>query len=340
MTQEELATINLVLNDKEIKPIAKLQELRQQYPEIKNVRISSTNINQIINKIRLSSNFGQNCEGVLFGRESENEIIVSSFIPCSISECPTSSIISYLDTNRLDTTKVGFYFCDEGSEVLSQNKLKLFIEFQKLFPNCVILAIDINAIKVNTYPFKCFRISSKIMDKVEEEEIEENIYLNKDTIKDFYKRIFQKMKPTKNMIEPLNLTVTNDIKNIFEEFAEKYLLDNADDEKNYFHFSKDVCFNLNRKLKELNKNCENIIEEQKKYITYYKNKKANEGNKDENKKRDKSNTAYVNNNVLNEDKFDFFDYGILSHNCQELNSSIKDIINKKEIDSFSTLKLI
>ena len=50
------------------------------------------------------------------------------------------------------------------------------MEFQKIFPNCIILTIDVDALKVNNYPFKCFRISEKIMEKFEEEEIEENIY--------------------------------------------------------------------------------------------------------------------------------------------------------------------
>ena len=70
--------------------------------------------------------------------------------------------------------------------------MKTFIKFQKIFPNCVILTIYIIAVKENTYPFKCFRISNKLMDKFEEEEIEENIYLDKNIIKQFYNQMFKK----------------------------------------------------------------------------------------------------------------------------------------------------
>lgn len=334
--------------EEEIKPIAKLQELRKQYPEVKEVQISPDIVNKSINKIRNASSFGQKFEGVIFGRETEKQLIISTLIPCSISESSTLYFSSYLDTSRLDNTKIGFFFCDEGNEFLSQNKLKTFIEFQKMFPNCVILAIDINAVKINTYPFKCFRISNKIMDKVEEEEIEENIYLSKDTIKEFYKQIFKKMKPTINMIEPLKLNIVSDIKNVFEEFAEKeYLDENDEDDPDsgnslYYNLSKDVSFNMNRKIKELNKNCEKLIEEQRKYINYFKNKKINEiaKSKDDNKKRVKTSSSSHNKSALNEDKFDSIDFGLYSQNIKEMNKAIQDIITKKEINTFTSLNLV
>lgn len=57
---------------------------------------------------------------------------------------------------------------------------------------------------------------------------------------------------------------------------------------NNYYYTKDINYNLNKKIKELNKGCEKLIEEQKKYINYYKNKKVHNSEiiaaKNENKK--------------------------------------------------------
>ena len=41
----------------------------------------------------------------------------------------------------------------------------------------------------------------------------------------------------------------------------------------------------------------------------------------------------------NEEKFDLFDFGLYSQNIKEMNDKLKDIINKKEIDSFVACNL-
>ena len=327
----------------EEKPIVQLQNLRKAYPEINEVQINKDIINQLLNSIYNSSNFGQKMEGVIFGRQTEKKLIVSTLIQCTITESANSYFVSYLDTSRLDNTKIGFYLCDNGEELLSRNKLKTFIEFQKIFPNCVILTVDINAVKANTYPFKCFRISNKIMDKFEEEEIEENIYLDKNTIKEFYKQMFKKLNSTTiDLIQPLKLTVGNDILNVFETFAEKeYVDDQENNFDNNYYYTKDINYNLNRKIKQLNKGCEKLIEEQKKYINFYKNKKINnesKAGKDENRKVIKT-SGSAQPKGGNEEKFDQIDFGLYSQNIKEMNNAIRNIINKKEIDSFTAFNL-
>ena len=177
-----------IIEEEEQKPMEQLRELRQQYPEINEVIISKNTISKILSNIYTSSNFSEKSEGVIFGRLTESQIIISSLFPTPISENPNNNLSNYLDTSRLDSTKLGFYLSNPGDEFLSHQKLKTFIEFQKIFPNCVILMIDTNAVKTNNYPFKCFRISEKLMEKFEEEEIEENIYLDKsNVVKEFYK---------------------------------------------------------------------------------------------------------------------------------------------------------
>ena len=327
----------------EIKPIVQLQELRKSYPEITDVQINKDIINILLNNIYNSSTFGQKMEGVIFGRQTEKQLIISTLIPCTITHYSNQNIVNYLETSRLDNTKIGFYFCDNGEELLSHNKLKTFIEFQKIFPNCVILTIDINAVKTYTFPFKCFRISQKVMDKFEEEEIEENIYLNdKNILKEFYKQMFKKLNSsTIDLIQPLKLTSGNDILDIFEIFAEKEYAE--DDEKkldNNYYYTKDINYNLNRKIKQLNKGCEKLIEEQKKYINYYKNKKMiNNENVIKNENRKGMKGPGSNQGKLNEEKFDLIDFGLYSQNIKEMNNSIKNIMNKKEIDSFTAYNL-
>ena len=333
-----------IIQEEEVKPIIKLQELRKTYPEIIDVQINKDIINKILSSIYTSSNFGQKMEGIIFGRQTEKQLIISNLIPCNITESNSLYFSLYLETSRLDNTKIGFYLCDNGEELLTHNKLKTFIEFQKVFPNCVILTIDINAIKANTYPFKCFRISNKIMDKFEEEEIEENKNLDKSTIKEFYKQMFKKLNPTFDLIQPLKLTLGNDILNIFEIFAEKKFADDEEDNfDNNYYYTKDINYNLNKKIKELNKGCEKLIEEQKKYINYYKNKKIHNSElgtgKDEKAKILKSTGGTNAKGGLNEEKFDLIDFELYSQNIKEMNNAIRNIINKKEIDAFTAVNL-
>lgn len=328
--QEEIQT--------EKKPIELLHELRQTYPEINEVIINKSIINKILSNIYTSSNFGEKKEGIIYGRLTEKQIIISTLIPSILSESLNQNYANYLETSRLDSTKIGFFICDSGEDFLTHHKLKTFIEFQKNFPNCVILTIDTIAIRNNNYPFKCFRISNKIMEKFEEEEIEENVNLDKLNItKEFYKQMFKKLNPNMNMIQILKLKIENDISNTFEDLAEKKFL-NEDENclENNYYFTKGVNMNLNKKIKELNKGCEKLIEEQKKYIHYYKNKKVH-NNEINFAKEEKKGIKTIGGS--NEEKFDLFDFGLYSQNIKEMNDKLKDIINKKEIDSFVAFNL-
>ena len=325
--------------EEEKKPMEQLRELRQTYPEINDVLISKSIINQIISNIQKSSNFGEKNEGVIYGRVTETQLIISNLIPSTLTEFSNLHFINYLDTSRLDNTKIGFFLCGVGTELLSHQKLKTFIEFQKIFPNCIILTIDINSLKTNCYPFKCFRISEKMMEKFEEEEIEENIYLDKPpATKDFYKQMFKKLQLNNSMIKELNLKVGDDLMNLFEDLAEKkYLHEEENNMENNYFFTKSMNTNLNKKIRDLNKGCEKLIEEQKKYINFYKNKKFHKNeisfSKDDNKK------GMKNLGNIGEEKFELFNLGLYSQNLKEINQEFKNIFNKKEIDSFVATNL-
>ena len=106
----------------EVKPIVQLQTLRETYSEINEVKISKDIIKKLLTNIYTSSNFGQKMEGVIFGRYTEKQLIVSTLIPCTITESYNANFANYLETSRLDTTKIGFYLCDNGEELLSHHK--------------------------------------------------------------------------------------------------------------------------------------------------------------------------------------------------------------------------
>ena len=327
--------------DEELKTIEKLQEIRKKYVEIDEVQISQEILNKIFNQISTSSNFGQNIEGIIFGRYTDTKIIISQIIPGS-NNADSKNLSGYLDTSRLDSTKIGFYFCDNGEEILNHNKLKTFIEFQKSFPNCVILYVDINAFKSNIYPFVCFRLSNKILDIFEEQEIEENANLDKEVdIKDFYKQMFKKLNPSVDYFKPLKLNVSGNIMNIFENLAEKeYVEDSENNYDNNYYYTKDINYNLNQKMKDLNRQCEKLIEDQKKLITYTKMKRNEKIlGKEEIKKGIKTMGANTGKAGANEEKFDLIDFGLHSQNIKEMNKILKNILNKRQIDSFTAYNL-
>ena len=128
--------------EEEKKPMEQLRELRQTYPEINDVLISKSIINRIISNIQKSSNFGEKTEGVIYGRVTETQLIISNLIPSTLSEFSNLHYINYLDTSRLDNTKIGFFLCGIGPELLSHQKLKTFIEFQIYLYNLQLLCLS------------------------------------------------------------------------------------------------------------------------------------------------------------------------------------------------------
>jgi hypothetical protein len=297
---------------------------------------------KLINKIKISHNVisdllkfksSKKAEGILFGRETNDELIISSIIPYSL-ENPTIILSTYLESNRYDYMRVGFFFVENNFDILSQNRIKTFVEFQKTFPNNIIIMIDSSSLNINTYPFKIFRMSKELMDKIDMIEIEENASLSKkENVDEFYKNfIFKKLNPTLKLIEKLNFEIISDqgslMKNLVEKnYDIKNLIDeiesNSDDKLNFN-------YTFNKRINELNKNCEKFIEEQKKYINYYRNKKyLNLGRKKEGIKKGGG-----------DEKLDLMEIGIQSNNIKSMNEKIKELIELNKINKFSNFNLI
>ena len=84
--------------------------------------------------------------------------------------------------------------------------------------------IDFSSLNVNSYPFKVFRMSKELMDKIDMIEIEENATsLNKkENVDEFYKNsIFKKLNPTIPLTQKLNFEVLSSVKNLMKNLTEK-----------------------------------------------------------------------------------------------------------------------
>ena len=71
---------------------------------------------------------GKKAEGILFGRETNEELIVSSIIPYSLENSNTSFLSAYLEYNRYNYMRVGFFFVENNFDILSQNRIKTFVK--------------------------------------------------------------------------------------------------------------------------------------------------------------------------------------------------------------------
>lgn len=80
----------------------------------------------------------------------------------------------------------------------------------------------------------------------------------------------------------------------------------------------------------MNKNCERFIEEQKKFLNYFKNKKPTLKTKEK---------EYSDQSTKKTGEFSKMDISIASKNILEMNEQIKNLMNKNEINNFSHFKL-
>lgn len=302
-------------------PESKVSRL-PKYPQITNIEIPNNIINKLLAFYRNSATFAKKTEGLLYGREADNKIIVTNLVPCCLADSLDSYSSLFSQMNNIPEIRVGFFFSDEQQELLTQSRLKSFIEFQRNFPNCVIINYDQTLSDSGCYAFKCFRLSEQIMDKIFEEEIEENIKNTKESLREFYKHIFKILPHNIEILKDLKFKIINNADSVYENLAEKtYITDEKE------RYKKNFKNGLNKKLLGLNKNCEKLINEQKKYINYYKNKRPTTINKEENKSN------------VGEEKLDFVDINLLDKNIKSMNEAIQNLIKKNEIDLLTNYDL-
>ena len=218
------------------------------YPSIDTIEVEESVLSTLLKFQKTKT-----IEGVLFGRETGNSVLVSSAIPCTLAPTTIANLTTYLEVNRLDYMKIGFFCLSEESDIINKQKLKLYVEFQKSFPNSVIIFLDSNMKSSNLYPFKCFRIHKLFMEMVDLCEVEEDVILNgnNNNPEDFYQNIYKKFIETSQIMQNLKFTIVEDEKKLFRVLADKTTYEdgeNDDDEigkgiqQNAFKYS------LNKKM--------------------------------------------------------------------------------------------
>lgn len=216
------------------------------YPIITTIKIDEGVLNSILKlKKKLKT------EGILFGREAGEEIQVTSSIPFSITDMNIGNLTSYLEANRLDYMQVGFFFCNEQSSLITEANMKVFIEFQKVFPNAVILCLDVNMLNVNCYPFKCFRLSQRLMELVDISEIEEDVFYQlregAGVQEENQHTLFKKFIQSSELLHMLSFRIISDKTSLFSILSEKDI-EEEDKSVNSNTSSQPFVFSINRKM--------------------------------------------------------------------------------------------
>jgi hypothetical protein len=201
----------------------------------------------------------------------------------------------------MDFVRIGHFFCKEQSDLLKKKNLKQLIDFQKHFPNAIILFFDYNLSKTDSYAFECFRIHKNLMELVDLIDIEED-----------EPDIFKKFVSSDDILQRINFTISEDVYSLFTSLSETKHEKTPSNQEGFKR-------NLYMKVNELNKTCDKYIEEQKKYINYYKVKKTFGKTKESEFLEQLSKKG----NELA--KLEKIDISILSKNIHNLNEKIKTV---------------
>jgi hypothetical protein len=241
--------------------------------------------------------------------------------------------VEYLKLNRLDYIQVGFFSCVEYSEILKKKTYKKYLDFQKKFPNAVFLFVDSSLNTQNSYPFQCFRFSKTFLSNLDKFDLEEE---NQKASRSF---------SSDEILQNLNFKIIEDEYSVFsslsyadqskccmmtepQKFEQIYF--HLEEEKNPNIINNQIDYNLLTRMNEVNRLSENFIEEQKKYINYFKVKRQFGKTKESeflemlNKKG---------NELANLDKIDI---SLLAKNIITMNSRVKACIDQINLrNSFS-----
>lgn len=103
----------------------------------------------------------------------------------------------------MDSTQLGFFFCKDQADLISKQNLITFIQFQQKFPNAVFLYVDYKMLKLNSYPFRLFKLSQKLVNTVDMIEI----YQDESNIEDLFKRFIA----SEDMFKEVNFKINDDV---------------------------------------------------------------------------------------------------------------------------------
>lgn len=196
------------------------------------------------------------------------------------------------------------------------------MNFQQKFPNAVFIFVDYELLKTENYGIQCFRINKNLMDIVDKLGIEED-----------QQDISTKFIPYDKFFKNLSFNLIEDVYSVFSAVSNdesiKITDDKCEERKDKF-LNYGLKNNLFVRINELNKLSEKFIQEQKKYINYYKIKKQYGKTKE-------SEFFELLNKKGNElASLDKLDMPIYSKNIVNMNERIKTITDKFNVkNSFS-----
>lgn len=223
--------------------------------------------------------------------------------------------------NRLDYIQIGYFMCREFSELFKKKTLKKFIEFQIKFPNAVFIFFDYSLYLNGDYPFHFFRLSKTLMDTLDKLDIEEDQH-------DITKKFF----PSEDLVRNLNFSLAEDELSFFSSLVSTDLEQKEKLEKSSSaNYSADCNKNLLFRINEINKKSENFIDEQKKYINYYKVKRQF------GKTKESEFLELLNKKGSELANLDKIDVSIMSKNILNMNERVKSVIDHVNVKNVFNL---
>jgi hypothetical protein len=229
--------------------------------------------------------------------------------------------IEYLKLNRLDSIQVGYFICREFSEIFKKKTLKKFIDFQIKFPNAVFIFFDYSLYLNGDYAFKCFRLSKTLIDSLDKFDIEEDQH-------DITKKFF----PSEDLLRNLNFSLIEDELSFFSSLvSSNFELRDKLEKDNSGFYSNDSKNNLLIRINDVNKKSESFIEEQKKYINYYKIKRQF------GKTKENEFLELLNKKGSELATLDKIDVSIISKNLLNMNERVKTMIDHMNVKNVFNL---
>jgi hypothetical protein len=226
-----------------------------------------------------------------------------------------------LRLNRLDYIHIGYFMCREFTELLKKKTLKKFIDFQIKFPNAVFIFFDYSLYLNGDYPFQFFRLSKTLMDTLDKLDIEEDQH-------DITKKFF----PSEDLLKNINFSLVEDELSFFSSLVSTNLEQNEKLDKSCsLMYSDDCKKNLLIRINEINKKSENFIDEQKKYINYYKVKRQF------GKTKESEFLELLNKKGSELANLDKIDVSIMSKNILNMNERIKTVIDHMTVKNVFNL---
>ena len=297
----------------------------KKIPEYKILEKILINKNLLKNLIKYSNNSTGSVEGYLFGHEEENNITIENCFPIlNTGNEETFNIVEYMKLNRMDFIQVGYFICKEYSEFLKKKTFKKYFDFQLKFPNAVFIFFDYSLYINGDYPFSCFRISKNLIEMLDKMDIEED---QMDITKKFF--------ASEDLFKNLNFTLIEDELSLFTSaVSSNYDYSENIHEKEIGNLYKNDCYNyLSIRINELNKTSEGLIDEQKKYINYYKIKRQF------GKTKESEFLELLNKKGSELANLEKIDMSIMSKNILDMNERVKSVIDHINIKNVFNLEI-